>query len=447
MPPLREVRNRIKSVKNISQITRALEAVSASRVRRAQARVLASRAYAQKAWEILINVQNASTGAVSHPLLTERTEIKNVLVVLITSDRGLAGSYNSNVIRVADRFAERFGKPVQYVPIGRKGRDSLIRSGANVIAEFSDLPPEPKIVDIAPIARLAIDAFLGGEVDEVFIAYTDFVNMLAQRPTVLPWLPLTTHEDARRVAGEFVKEVPTVSAGSLIYDYEPSANAVLNEMVPRFTELQLYQALLEAQASEHAARMAAMRNATDNATQLVADLTLEYNKARQATITAEILDIVGGANALQNAIDAATDSIVTGDTAVVPSRVATAVAVNAPAAVVAVPVAAPVSTSIAPEAPAPSKSGKKGKAGGDDLTRIEGIGGKMAGALRAAGVDSFARLAQTDEAALRKAIEDAGMKFSPSLPTWAKQAQFLVNGDEEGLKVYQSQLSGGRETH
>jgi F-type H+-transporting ATPase subunit gamma len=444
MPPLREVRNRIKSVKNISQITRALEAVSASRVRRAQARTLASRAYAQKAWEILINVQNASTGEVSHPLLTERTEIKNVLVVLITSDRGLAGSYNSNVIRVADRFAERLGKPVQYVPVGRKGRDSLIRAGENVIAEFSDLPAEPKIADIAPIARLAIDAYLGGDVDEVYIAYTDFVNMLAQRPTVLPWLPLTTHEDARRVAGEFVKEVPRVTTGSLIYEYEPSAAAVLNEIVPRFTELQLYQALLEAQASEHAARMAAMRNATDNATQLVADLTLEYNKARQASITAEILDIVGGANALQNAIDAATDSIMIGDTAVVPSRVATAVAVSAPVAVATV--AAPTATASAP-APAPKSSRKSKASSGDDLTQIEGIGPKMAAALQSAQIDTFAKLAQADEASLRQAIEAGGMKFSPSLTTWAKQAQFLVDGDVEGLKVYQSQLSGGRETH
>lgn len=304
MPPLREVRNRIRSVKNISQITRALEAVSASRVRKAQSRVLASRAYSQKAWEILVNIQNASKGTAMHPLLTAREEVNRVMVILITSDRGLAGSYNTNIIRVAERFERRLGKPVEYVTIGRKGRDSLVRARANIVAEFSDISTEPTIADISPIARLAQDAYLTGHVDEVLVAYTDFINMLTQRPAVLGWLPLTTETIASQVAADYVKDVPNVSASVSDYEYEPNAAAVLDEIVPRFTELQLYQALLEAQASEHAARMSAMRNATDNAGQLVSDLTLEYNKARQAAITSEILDIVGGANALQNSIDA-----------------------------------------------------------------------------------------------------------------------------------------------
>lgn len=303
MPTLREVKNRIRSVRNIAQITRALEAVSASRVRRAQARVLASRIYAEKAWEILINVQAASKNLPLHPLLTERDEINKVMVVVITSDRGLAGAYNTNILRVAQRFETRLGKPVDYVSVGRKGRDSLARLGANIVASFTDMPAEPKVSDITPIARIAMDAYLDESVDEVLIAYTDFVNMLAQRPAVLGWLPLTTHTIAEQVAAEYVKDVATVSGGTQNYEYEPSAIAVVDEIVPRFTELQLYQALLEAQASEHAARMAAMKNATDNATQLTADLTLQYNKARQAEITAEILDIVGGANALQQAID------------------------------------------------------------------------------------------------------------------------------------------------
>ncbi len=309
MPTLREVKNRIRSVKNIAQITRALEAVSASRVRRAQARVLASRAYAEKAWEILINIQAASKNLPLHPLLTSREEVNKVMVVVITSDRGLAGAYNTNILRVAQRFATRLGKPVDYVTVGRKGRDSLARLNADIVASFTDMPAEPKITDITPIARIAMDAYLSGEVDEVLIAYTDFVNMLAQRPAVLGWLPLTTDTIAQQVASEYVKDVASVSAGIQNYEYEPSAAAVVDEIVPRFTELQLYQALLEAQASEHAARMAAMRNATDNATQLTADLTLQYNKARQAAITAEILDIVGGANALQQAIDNSADEI------------------------------------------------------------------------------------------------------------------------------------------
>ena len=309
MATLREVKNRIRSVKNIAQITRALEAVSASRVRRAQARVLASRVYAEKAWEILINIQAASKNLPLHPLLTSREEVNRVLVVVITSDRGLAGAYNTNILRIAQRFASRLGKPVDYVTVGRKGRDSLSRSGVNIVASFSDLPAEPRVSDITPIARIAMDAYLDGEADEVLIAYTDFINMLAQRPAVLGWLPLTTDTIAQQVASEYVKDVATVSGGTQNYDYEPSATAVVDEIVPRFTELQLYQALLEAQASEHAARMAAMKNATDNATQLTADLTLQYNKARQASITTEILDIVGGANALQQAIDKTTTEI------------------------------------------------------------------------------------------------------------------------------------------
>lgn len=304
MPSARDIKNRIRSVKNIGQITRAQETVAASRVRRAQARVLASRAFSEKAWEILLNVQSSGTkGIPLHPLLASRENVKNVIIVLVTSDRGLAGAFNSNIIRVAERFAHRLNKPVRYITIGRKGRDSLIRAGANVMAEFSDLPAEPTIATIAPIARLAIEEFLSGSADQVFIAYTDFVNTLTQKPVVLSWLPLIPYHTEDQVMGEMIKDVPEVSSGKSDYEYEPSAAAILEEIVPRFTELQLYQALLESQASEHSARMVAMRNASDNAAQLMADYTLIYNKVRQAAITAEILDIVGGANALQASID------------------------------------------------------------------------------------------------------------------------------------------------
>ena len=310
MASAREIQKRIRSVKNISQITRALEAVSASRVRRAQARVLASRAFAEKAWEILLNVQAAGgNGPTLHPLLEEREEIKNIMVVLITSDRGLKGAFNTNIIRVASRFADRLGKPVQYITIGRKGRDSMIRAGKNVVASFTDVPADPSIADISAANRLAIDAFLSGEVDDVFIAYTDFINTLTQRPVVLGWLPLVPHTIEDQVAAEFVKDVPAVSDSGASYDYEPSPEAILQEIVPRFTELQLYQAILESQASEYSAQMVAMRNASDNASALVEDLTLDYNKARQAAITAEILDIVGGTEALQSAVDDVTKQV------------------------------------------------------------------------------------------------------------------------------------------
>ena len=279
-------------------------------MRKAQARALASRAFAEKAWEILLNIQAMSTsGEDLHPLLVEREAINNVMIVLITSDRGLAGSFNSNIIRVTNRFADRLGKPVQYVTVGRKGRDTMFRAGKNVVADFSDLPSNPSTSDIAPIARLAIDEFLGGNVDDVFIAYTDFINMLTQRPAVLDWLPLTPLSIEDQVAAEYVKDVPEVGETSSVYEYEPGPEAILNEIVPRFTELQLYQAILESQASEHAARMVAMRNASENASQLVDDLTLVYNKARQAAITSEILDIVGGAQALEQSIEDAAKQI------------------------------------------------------------------------------------------------------------------------------------------
>lgn len=303
MASAREIRNRIRSIKNIGQITRAQEAVAASKVRRAQARVLASRAFAEKAWEILLNVQSAgAAGAAMHPLLTQRENIHNRMVILVTSDRGLAGVFNANIIRVAQRFQERSQAPIRFVTIGRKGRDSMIRARKNVVAEFGN-PAEFGLAQLSPIVRLAVDSFLSGEVDEVFVAYTDFVNTLTQKPRVSRLLPLIPYETDDQAMSEYIKEVPAVSTGNADYEYEPGPEAILEEIVPRFTMLQLYQAVLESQASEWSARMVAMRNASDNAASLVEAYTLVYNKARQAAITSEILDIVGGAEALQASID------------------------------------------------------------------------------------------------------------------------------------------------
>lgn len=438
MPSLREVRNRIKSVKNIGQITRALEAVSASRVRKAQARVLASRAYAEKAWEILLNIQAATKGGGGmHPLLTERETVNSIMIVLVTSDRGLAGAFNTNIIRVAQRFGERFGKPVKYVTVGRKGRDALVRARENVIAEFSNLPEDLKISDLSPVSRLAQDAFLSGEVDDVFIAYTDFVNTLTQRPTVLGWLPLVPHEIDHSVGGEFLKAVPKVTGGKQDYEYEPSPEAILDEIVPRFTELQLYQALLESRASEHSARMVAMRNASDNAAQLASDLTLVYNKARQATITAEILDIVGGAEALQETLDKAADDLIVRYEAELLRNPTLEMGGGAlKPAIEAIP--------MAEDTPLPTKKSSK-KSDGDDFTKIEGIGPKMADALHAVGISTFAQLTNSSQEELRAAIEKAGMRLAPSIPTWAKQAKFAADGDWEGLEKYQDYLVAGVE--
>jgi F-type H+-transporting ATPase subunit gamma len=308
MPSTREIKRRIRSVQNIGQITRALEAVSASRVRKAQAKVLASRAYSQKAIEILQNVQAAGgNGDNLHPLLTVREQINKVMIVLITSDRGLAGAFNTNIIRVTQRFDEQISVPVEYVTIGRKGREALIRAGENVVAEFSDIDDDLRITDVQPMARVAKDAFTRGEVDAVYIAYTDFINTLTQRPAVFSWLPLVP-QTQQVVEFEYFKDA-NITTMDQNYEIEPNPAAIIDEIVPRFTDLGLYQAILESKASEHSARMVAMRNASDNASHLVDDLTLVYNKARQTAITNEILDIVGGANALQNSIDSLADEI------------------------------------------------------------------------------------------------------------------------------------------
>jgi F-type H+-transporting ATPase subunit gamma len=295
MASSREMKLRIRSVKNISQVTRALEAVSAAKVRKAVQALAATRSYAAKAWQVLLHVTGQPGYSKLHPLLTERPNPQNALVIVMTADRGLAGAYNTNVIRyVLSRF-DKYRIPVKYVTVGRKGRDLLLRLRKPVLADFSHLPATPKFGTISAIGRLVVDEFEKGEVDEVYLIYTDFVSMSRQITTVKKLLPLAL-DDKQGLVEDFGQTQPATAAAS--YDYEPGQHEILDEMVPRFTALQVYQAVLESQASEHAARMIAMRNATDNAKELVSALQLAYNKVRQQAITNDILDIVGGANAL-----------------------------------------------------------------------------------------------------------------------------------------------------
>ena len=300
MATAREIRRRIQSVRNLGQVTRALQAVAASNVRKAQAAALATRAYSNAAWEVIVNLGAASDEAL-HPLLTTRAPVENILIVLISGDRGLCGAYNQNVVRVAQDFGKMRGLPTRYITAGRRGRDMVWRSKAKIVAEFHDLPALPSLIDVSAIARTAIDEFLEGRADEVYIARTDFVNLLVQKPVIQRLLPLHTAElgesEESQAMMEYIVDVKATQVAE--YIYEPDASAVLEEILPRFTELQVYQAVLEAHASEYAARMVAMRNATDNAAVLVDDLTLDYNKARQSAITSELLDIVGGAAAAQ----------------------------------------------------------------------------------------------------------------------------------------------------
>lgn len=302
MATIREIRRRIKSVKNISKVTRAMQMVAASKMRRAQEQAMASRDYAAKAWEIFTHL-SAQKGNVEqlHPLLTQQDAVKNVAIIMMTSDKGLAGAYNGNIIRAVTRFMrEKDQQDAALITVGRKGRDFMVRFGRNVAADFTDMPDRPSTLDITPIARLAIDGFLGGEYDEVHLAYTDFINTLRQEPTIFTLLPIRPESAKDRLAQQYGDaEISTMSTAE--YIYEPNPAALLDTILPRFIELQLYQALLESLASEHSARMVAMRSATDNANELIEDLTLTYNKARQEAITKEMLDIAGGAEALAQA--------------------------------------------------------------------------------------------------------------------------------------------------
>jgi F-type H+-transporting ATPase subunit gamma len=293
MASAREMRLRIKSVKNISQVTRALEAVSAAKVRKAIQALTATRSYATKAWQVLRHITNQPGTGNLHPLLMARTNPKNALVIVITADRGLAGAYNTNVIRYVLQRFDKYHLPVKYITVGRKGRDLLLRMGKPVIADFSNLPSAPKFSAVSAIGRLVVDDFIKGELDEVFLIYTDFVSMARQVATLKKLLPLEI-ENPEQLVQEFEQHTGMAAA----YEFEPDQKEILDEMIPRFTALQIYQAVLESQASEHAARMVAMRSATDNAKELVGALQLAYNKVRQQAITNDILDIVGGAEAL-----------------------------------------------------------------------------------------------------------------------------------------------------
>ncbi len=293
MANTREFRLRIRSIKNLSQVTRALQAISATRVRKAMQAVASTRPYAAKAWQLLTHLAAQPGHANLHPLLVDRPVVRNVLVILISGDRGLAGAYYTNIMRFTAHTFDHYTMPVYYISVGRKGRDLLLRRRKNIIGEYSHLPSSPSFTDVSAIGRQAVEDFLTGTVDQVFLVYTRFVNMLKQEPTVKQLLPLVWEAEGGRVM-----DLTSHNGLHAAYTYEPGETEILDEIVPRFTQLQIYQAILESLASEHAARTVAMKNATDAAIDLANGLQLEYNKIRQQNITNEMLDIVGGANAL-----------------------------------------------------------------------------------------------------------------------------------------------------
>jgi len=299
----REIRRRIRSVKNIAKVTRAMEAVSASKMRRAQTQVEATRPYANKAWEVITFLARLrQSQADLQPLLQERP-VQRIYLLLITADRGLAGGLNSVMINYAWKHVRQWqdeGKEVTIVTVGKKGRDWMARYGPRMRATFINVGDRPTsdalarasearatgadINSVAPITRVVVDDFTSRECDAVYLAYTDYHSVLRQTPVVRQLLPIQPGEPSAPMAPDYI--------------FEPDAQTVLSQVLYGFTELQVLQALYESIASEHAARMVAMRNASDAANDLIADLTLSYNKARQEKITKELLDIAAGANAL-----------------------------------------------------------------------------------------------------------------------------------------------------
>ncbi len=270
----------------MSQITRAMEMVSAAKMRRAQQRVVASRPYAERLEAMIADLAalRLDTEQLKEfPLLDER-EVKRAGVILITPDRGLTGALNMNVIRRASHYIlTDAGVPVEVIAAGKKGRDFMVRTRQEVVAEFIGLGDKVTFDDTRPIADVAIEDFVSRKVDAVYLVFAQFVNTLVQRPELRQILPIAK---------------PQESGIYTDYIFEPSPEAVLRNLLPRYIEVQIYQAMLESIASEHSARMVAMRNATENAKELVSDLTLSYNKARQAQITREVSEIAAGANAL-----------------------------------------------------------------------------------------------------------------------------------------------------
>jgi len=279
----RDIRRRIGAVRNIKQITRAMQFVAASKLKRAQDATLAARPYSDVIDEVLADLATV-LGAEDHPLLAEREPGGKRLIVLVTTDRGLAGPLNTNTIRFAARDITESKGELAVVTVGRKGRDAMRRAGVPLEAHFAGFGDRPAFADVIPLARLITDDFLERKFDRVDIIYSRFVTTLTQRPEVYRLLPVEPSEDTEGIPGnQFI--------------FEPNAGAVLEQLLPRYVATRLFQAVLESKASEESSRMVAMKNATENAEELIEDLTLSYNKVRQSNITREMIEIASGANA------------------------------------------------------------------------------------------------------------------------------------------------------
>jgi F-type H+-transporting ATPase subunit gamma len=283
MANTQNIRRRIKSIRNIGQLTKAMQMVAASKMRKAQNVALAGRPYAALMNRVLVSLQQR-TDSKLHPLLQVR-EVKKELVVVISTDKGLAGALNTNLLREAASFDST---KTSYVVSGRKARVFLARTRRDIMADF-ELKDAPAFIETKEIAKFCVEKFLSGEVDKVSVLFTHFINTVSQKPVVRTLLPISSFELPRAAAED---AAPQESADPMIgYLFEPTPESVLDVMLPYYLQYQVFQMILDARASEHSARMVAMKNATDNAKQFIKDLTLEYNKMRQAGITTELLEI------------------------------------------------------------------------------------------------------------------------------------------------------------
>jgi F-type H+-transporting ATPase subunit gamma len=293
MPSYRQIKRRIRSVTNTAKITNALQLVAASKMRRAQMRASAARPYSERMRSVLAKLaQQVQASGLDedsvHPLLRQRTG-NRVTLVVVSPQRGLSGGLPGNLNRRVFQLIRELGPEahIESIAIGKKGRDFLVRGGYRLTAEYLDLGDYPAAPDITPISREVIDAYLQGTTDRVLMVYSDFINTVTHRPAVRQLLPVEPPETDERTGGTTID-----------YIYEPSAAAVLAQLLPRYIEMQIYEAVLQNVASQYSAQMVAMRNATDAANDMVEALTLVANKARQEQITKELLDIVGGVAAL-----------------------------------------------------------------------------------------------------------------------------------------------------
>ena len=303
MPSTIDIRRRIRSVKNTQQITKAMKMVAASKLRRAQERIMSARPYAIQMQRVLSNVAGRVDPSL-HPLLAvrERRPESKTLAVVVTADKGLCGSFNTNVVKAAGAFVTESTMPATLGLVGRKGRDFFVRRGFAIVFERIGIFQKLRFEDGRAVAQLAVDAFVSGDVDRVVLIYNEFKSVMTQRVVVEQLLPIARADVDHAPPPEPHGAAPGTPPGAgylpVEYLYEPSAQAIFDQLLPRYVEVQVYRALLESNAAFFAAQMTAMDTATKNSAEMIANLTLYMNKVRQAAITREIIEVVSGAEAL-----------------------------------------------------------------------------------------------------------------------------------------------------